>query len=75
MTIERMEEIFWEVGEENGQNTWYKIFDSGLFEIVCERIAHEMGIDSKGNHWSWFEVVDEVNDEFSEWACEMGENL
>ena len=39
MNREMMEEIFWTVGEEHGTSTWYEIYDSDLFEEVCERIA------------------------------------
>ena len=30
---EIFEEIFWQVGEENGLNSWWEIFDS---EVFCE---------------------------------------
>jgi len=75
MTRENMEEIFWAVGEEHGVSNWYEIFDSDLFEEVCERIARTLGLD-RGEYDLWSEMLDwTIGGEFSEWMSEMAEDL
>lgn len=61
--VEKFEEIFWQVGDENGVNEWYNIFDSDLFDVVRDRIVNEFGDD----------VLD--SDEFLDWYDEMYEDL
>ena len=61
--VEKFEEIFWQVGDENGVNEWYNIFDSDLFDVVRDRIVNEFGDD----------VLE--SDEFLDWYDEMYEDL
>jgi len=61
--VEKFEEIFWQVGDENGVNEWYNIFDSDLFDVVRDRIVNEFGDD----------VLE--SDEFLDWYDEMCEDL
>ena len=75
MNREMMEEIFWTVGEEHGTSVWYEIYDSDLFEEVCERIARVLGLD-RGEYDFWSEMLDwEVGGEFTEWLNEMAGDL
>ena len=71
MSREMMEEIFWMVGEEHGTCIWYEIFDSDLFEIVCERIARKLGFTELGEYDLWSELLDWETEEFSGWYSEM----
>lgn len=61
--VEKFEEIFWQVGDENGVNEWYNIFDSDLFDVVRDRIVNEFDDD----------VLE--SDEFLDWYDEMCEDL
>ena len=63
---ELFEEIFWEVGEENNLTAWWEIYDSEIYDTVCERIAERMGISE--------EELGERED-FREWDSEMAEEL
>ena len=75
MMREMMEEIFEEVRVENGSLSWYEVFDSDLFEVVCERIAGRLGLD-RGEYDFWAEMLDwEVGGEFTEWYNEMSGDL
>lgn len=64
MNEEIFEEIFWNVAEELGINTWYVLFDSSDFRIVEERIRE------------YFGVSDEFDIEgYDEWYCTMCDDL
>lgn len=61
---EIFEEIFWQVGEENGLTSWWEIFDSEVFDEVERRIAER------------FSVADAYEVEgFLDWNNEMAEDL
>jgi len=61
---EIFEEIFWQVGEEAGLNSWWEIFDSEVFCEVEDRIAERFGVAD----------ASEVP-EFNEWNDEMADEL
>ena len=56
-------EIFWEVGEANGCEDWWEIFDSEVFDLVEDEIASRFGVA----------VLDSA--EYTEWCTEMAEDL
>lgn len=57
------EEVFMEVAEEHDAEAWYEVFDSDLFDIVCDRISARLGHDCQDD------------DEFVEWESEMAMDL
>lgn len=61
---EIFEEIFWQVGDEMGLNSWWEIFDGDAFEEVERRIAQYFGV---ADVWDV--------PEFSEWESEMADEL
>ena len=72
---EIFERIFWEVGKRYGMTDWWEIFDSEVFEEVCEGIAFEMGWTLDEGDEDYFDVCDRNSTKFCEWAGEMAEDL
>lgn len=63
MMQEMFEEVFSQVGQEFGCEGWWEVYDSDLFDVVCERISVRLGYDC----WE--------NTEFIMWQSQMGEDL
>ena len=72
---ELFDKIFWEVGDENGKTDWWDIFDTDLFQVVCERIGHELGFSSLGKYEDWIELLDYEVKGFCDWYSDMCEGL
>lgn len=60
---EMFEEVFAQVGEEHACGDWWEVYDSELFDEVCERITARLGYDC----WDC--------DAFVEWQSQMAEDL
>ena len=71
--FEKFLEIFVEVGQENGKENWFEIFDSELFEEVERRIGIMLGWAEQGEELET-KLIDNIP-EFSEWYNEMSEEL
>lgn len=57
------EEVFEGVAEEHGVEEWYEVFDSALFDIVCDRISARLGHDCRDD------------EDFAEWENELAMDL
>ena len=69
-----LDKIFWMIGKKHNINTWWEIFDSELFNEVCEEIARTYGITWNNDDDLFDKLCDEVKG-FSEWNKEMAEEL
>lgn len=71
--FEKFLKIFVEVGQENGKENWFEIFDSELFEEVERRIGIMLGWTERGEELET-KLIDNIP-EFSEWYSEMAGEL
>jgi len=71
--FEKFLKIFVEIGQENGKENWFEIFDSDLFEEVERRIGIMLGWTEQGEELET-KLIDNIP-EFSEWYSEMAEEL
>lgn len=61
--IEIFEEIFWQVGEEHGLDSWWEIYDSEIFDEVADRIAERFGVSEAEEIPEFQSWVEEMTDE------------
>lgn len=69
-----LDKIFWAIGHKHNVTVWYEIFDSDLFDEVCEEIARVNGIRWNNDDDLFDKLCDEVEG-FSDWYKEMCEEL
>ena len=68
------DEILNMVGERNGVNEWYEVFDSDLFDEMLDEIARRAGITWDDDD-DLFDLVDQHVDGFAQWYGDMAEDL
>ena len=73
--FEKFEEIFWMVGERHNLLNWWNIFDSEVFDEVCEAIAFDNGWAWRQSDEDWEDVCRRNSADFVEWVHELSDEL